>query len=56
VRRLMELLRLRATHPAFGGELSVETTSPTSLRMTRSAGRQRLALHVDLVSGRSDIT
>ena len=56
VRRLMELLRLRATHPAFSGELSVDTPTPSSVRLTRGSGTQRLALHVDLVSGRSDIT
>jgi sucrose phosphorylase len=56
VQALMELLRLRATHPAFGGDLSVETPTPTSLRLSRSAGPHRCVLTVDLVSGTSDIT
>jgi sucrose phosphorylase len=56
VQRLLGLLRLRASHPAFGGELAVETPTPTSLRLSRSAGPHRCVLTVDLASGTSDIT
>jgi sucrose phosphorylase len=55
VRELLDLLRLRATHPAFGGPLEVETTSPSSLRLTRTAGTARAALDVDLATGRFDL-
>jgi sucrose phosphorylase len=56
VRRLLDLLRLRASHPAFGGELTVETPTPTSLRLSRSAGQHRCVLTVDLASGVFDVT
>lgn len=56
VRRLVELLRLRASHPAFGGELAVETPAPTVLVLSRSAGAHRCVLTVDLASGVFDIT
>jgi sucrose phosphorylase len=55
VRELLDLLRLRATHPAFGGALEVETTSPSSLRLTRTAGSARAVLDVDLATGRFDL-
>lgn len=51
VRRLLELLRLRASHPAFAGPLTVATPTPTSLRLTREAGPHRCTLDVDLASG-----
>ena len=55
VRQLVDLIRLRSTHPAFGGVLAVETPTSTTLRMIRSAGAHRLVLTVDLHAGRHDI-
>jgi sucrose phosphorylase len=56
VRRVLELVRLRATHPAFGGRLSVEVSGRTSLRMSWSAGEDVCALDVDVVSGASRVS
>jgi sucrose phosphorylase len=52
VRRLLELIRLRATHPAFGGALAVASPDPASLHMTWSNGVDACRLDVDLASGR----
>jgi sucrose phosphorylase len=51
VRRLLDLIRLRATHPAFNGPLVVETPGPARLRMTRGSGFERCTLDVDLRTG-----
>ena len=48
VRRLMELVRLRASHPAFDGELDVGAPSATSLRMCWKDGLAACTLHVDV--------
>ncbi len=56
VRRMMALIRERGDHPAFHGELTVETPTSSSVRLVRSAGPHRRVLHVDLSSGRFDIT
>jgi sucrose phosphorylase len=55
VRRLLELLRLRATHPAFTGTLEVQTPTPGSLLLTRRSGPDTISLHVDLAAGHSEI-
>jgi sucrose phosphorylase len=52
VRRLFDLVRLRNTHPAFDGELSVLAPDAASLRMHWRNGDASLALEVDLSSGR----
>jgi sucrose 6(F)-phosphate phosphorylase len=52
VRRLLELIRLRITHPAFAGPLLVETPGPSRLRMSRGSGTDRCTLDVDLALGR----
>jgi sucrose 6(F)-phosphate phosphorylase len=52
VRRLLELIRLRADHPAFGGPLLVETPGPSTLRLTRGTGTAGLVLEVDVHEGR----
>ncbi|MBX3030291.1 MAG: sucrose phosphorylase [Chloroflexi bacterium] len=56
VQRLMQLLRIRATHPAFRGGLAVETCGASTLRLVRSAGRDRCTLRVDVGSGAMDLT
>ena len=55
VRRLVELVRLRNTHPAFEGALAVEDGNG-SLRMAWRKGAAWCHLEVDLESGRSMIT
>jgi sucrose phosphorylase len=57
VQRLVELIRLRNTHPAFDGVLTVETTGDAWLRLSWANAAQdaTCALEVDLVSGRATI-
>jgi sucrose 6(F)-phosphate phosphorylase len=56
VRRVLELIRLRATHRAFGGRLAVETPDGSSLRMSWSEGEDTCTLEVDMVTGASRIS
>ena len=51
VQRLLDLLRLRSEHPAFGGELAVEGGGP-QLRLAWRSGSARCELNADLASGR----
>jgi sucrose phosphorylase len=51
VRRVLELVRLRMTHPAFDGELCVESDADSPLRLRWEGGDARLALEVDLRRG-----
>ena len=51
VRSIIELIRLRATHPAFGGRLSVEMPDASSIRMRWSAGEEACVLDVDVGTG-----
>jgi sucrose phosphorylase len=51
VRRILELIRLRANHPAFQGELDVERRASTGLRLTWTHGPATCRLDVDLASG-----
>ena len=51
VTRLLDLIRLRNTHPAFDGELRVETEGHSGLRLTWSDGATRCSLNVDLATG-----
>jgi sucrose phosphorylase len=55
VRRLLELLHLRNTHPAFDGTLRVETDGPSVLRLRWRKGESSCGLEVDLATGRSTI-
>ena len=55
VRRLLELIRLRNTHPAFDGTLSVETDDPSGLRLRWTAGDAACGLEVDLATGRATV-
>ena len=54
VRRLGEIIRLRNTHPAFGGELTVGGTG--ELVMTWRAGPHEATLTADLGAGRYTLT
>jgi sucrose phosphorylase len=51
VSRLIELIRLRATHPAFAGRLGVTSPDPASLHLAWSNGGATCRLEVDLASG-----
>jgi sucrose phosphorylase len=55
VYRLIELIRLRNTHPAFGGRLDVRNPSWRDLHLHWSNGWSSCALLVDLTSGHFDI-
>ncbi len=48
VRRLVDLIRLRNTHPAFDGELDVEADDPHLLRLRWGANDSSLELVVDV--------
>lgn len=51
VARLHELVRLRNTHPAFDGSLSVESTESGRLRLTWRNDGSSCSLDVDVASG-----
>jgi sucrose phosphorylase len=51
VHSIIELIRLRATHPAFGGRLSVEMPDAASIRMRWSSGDEACVLDVDVGTG-----
>jgi sucrose phosphorylase len=55
VQRVMDLVRLRNTHPAFAGRLDVATTDDTTLRLAWRHGEDACELEVDLRSGRAAI-
>ena len=55
VQRIIELVRLRASHPAFGGRLTVSTPDRTSLVLRWSNGSHACALEVDLATGRFQV-
>ncbi len=55
VNRLIELIRLRNTHPAFEGEMCVETESDHSIRLRWKHGSAELALEVDLAEGSATV-
>ena len=52
VARLLELIRLRNTHPAFEGSLDVQVVAAGRLLLTWRNGGWSCALDVDLASGR----
>lgn len=56
VQRVVDLVRLRTTDPAFGGQLTVGAPTASSVRMTWTRGEDTCELQTDLVSGRSRIT
>lgn len=55
VRRIVELIRLRNTHPAFDGELAVTSDGRESLVMRWTSGDAVCALDIDLASGASTV-
>jgi sucrose 6(F)-phosphate phosphorylase len=52
VDQLLGLIRLRNSHPAFEGELSVETDGDSRLRLIWAAATTRCSLDVNLANGR----
>ena len=50
VDRLLGLIRLRNTHPAFQGELLVETENDSRLRLTWTSAEARCSLDVDVAT------
>jgi sucrose 6(F)-phosphate phosphorylase len=52
VTRLFGLIRLRNSHPAFEGELRVETDGDSQLSLTWAAATTRCSLDVNLANGR----
>jgi len=48
VRRLLDMMRLRNTHPAFDGELVVEDTPDHILSLRRRVGEEQVSLCADL--------
>lgn len=55
VRRLLKLVRLRNTHPAFSGYLEVQPYEPSSLRMTWRNGDDTCSLDVALATGHATV-
>ena len=55
VRRLLKLIRLRNSHPAFDGELEVEVDGASGLHLRWQNDEAMCALHVDLATGRSTV-
>ena len=53
VQRVLDLVRLRNSHPAFTGFLEVSSDGPSSMRMTWHRDDERCELSVDLVSGQA---
>ena len=55
VQRLLELVRLRNSHPAFDGTLTVEPSGLSALRLAWRHGSSACSLEVDLGSGQLTI-
>ncbi len=56
VRRQIELIRFRNAHPAFGGDIEIDTPSECRLVITRRRPPDWAQLDVDLSAGRASIT
>lgn len=56
VQRILDLIRLRNSHPAFTGSLEVSSDGPSSLQMRWHRDDDRCELHVDLASGQAIVT
>ncbi len=56
VRRIVDLVRLRASHPAFAGKLSVTTKGPQALRLSWSRDADACELAVDLGTGLTSVS
>ncbi len=48
VRRLIDLIRFRNTHPAFGGDVRIDTPDEGCIDIVWTSGDDRAALRVDL--------
>ena len=55
VRRVMDLVRLRNTHPAFDGALSVDTEAEGAVCLRWQRDEDHISLEVDLAIGRVSI-
>ena len=55
VQRVMDLVRIRMTHPAFDGELCVEADTDGALRLAWRRDNADLTLEVDLDDGRAEL-
>ncbi len=55
VTAILDLIRLRNTHPAFDGDLAVETIGAGGVRLAWSRGAERCSLEVDLASGAYEV-
>ena len=55
VRRIVDLVRLRNTHPAFDGQLTVGVEDGTRLALGWRSGEHRCELAIDLVAGLATI-
>ncbi len=56
VRRIVELVRLRTTHAAFAGDLTVTSTGPESIGLTWSHVAEVCELQVNVATGQARIT
>jgi sucrose 6(F)-phosphate phosphorylase len=56
VQRIVELIRLRNTHPAFDGELCVDTADGRSVGLRWTGSGEHIDLDVDFGAGRATIT
>ncbi len=56
VGRVMDLIRLRNSHPAFAGTLEVSSPGPSSIRMSWRHESEQCDLDVDLASGTATVT
>jgi hypothetical protein len=54
--RVLELIKLRCSHPAVDGTLSVEALGASGLRMARANGGASCALEVDLGTAEVSVT
>lgn len=55
VQRLIALIRLRNTHPAFAGRFALEAETPTSLTLRWSQAEDWAQLHVDFATGQGRV-
>ena len=56
VRRQIALIRFRNTHPAFGGEVQIDTPADDRIEITWTAGQESAALRVHLTARTAWIT
>jgi sucrose phosphorylase len=55
VRRLVDLIRLRNSHPAFDGRLAVEAIGSSGLRMSWQAAESSCSLEIDVSTGQLSV-